>query len=102
MWPRLLLTRGSCLKRLQRAGNPAGKSREDGAFLDSFRLLHLGPFVLGFSPQLHPTRDRIKLCHQVQPLELQMQVPVAKTSELEVLGFPGPVLCRLDGVDDAS
>ena len=30
----------------------------------------VGPFVRGFSPQPHPTRDRVQLCHQIQPLEL--------------------------------
>src|SRR5437879_1671112 len=62
----------------------------------------VGPFVRGFSPQSHPTRDRIKLCHQIQPLELQMQVPVSKTSELEILRLSGPVLCRLDGVNERA
>jgi len=27
--------------------------------------------------------------------ELQMQVPIPKTSEPEVIGVPGPVFCRL-------
>src|SRR5438876_2451195 len=58
----------------------------------------VGPFVRGFSPQPHPTSHCIELGHQIQPLEFQMQVPVAKTFEPEVIGFP--VLCRLDGVDE--
>src|SRR5881394_1527451 len=66
------------------------------------KSVHSCTFVVGFSSQPHPTCERIKLCHQIQPLELQMQVPVSKTSEPEIFRLSGPVLCRLNGVDERS
>ena len=61
---------------------------------------HGSAFVLGSSPQPHTASDGIELFHQVQPLELQMQVPVLKTSKLEVLSFPVPMPRRLYCVDE--
>jgi len=42
---------------------------------------------LGLVPQSHATSYRVQFCHEVKPLELQMQVPVPKTPESEVLGL---------------
>src|SRR2546429_5750029 len=87
-----------------RLKNRPGKSRSHGLLdrVSNGMSACVCIFVIGMAAQPHPTRDRVEFCHHIQPLELQMQVPVSKTSELEILRFPGAVLCRLDCVDERT